>query len=48
MSQMLPYPNKKSTPNRKVRKSDRNKVFITNRRATKLRKEAKKEAQSAL
>lgn len=35
---MLAYPKVKDTPNRKLRKSQRNVVFLKNRKATKLLK----------
>ena len=44
-----PYPNEKTTPNRKTRKSDRSKVFNFNRTlAAKLRKEARAAREAAL
>jgi hypothetical protein len=39
-----PYPTAATTPNRKARKSERNKVFVTNR---KLAKAARKERRLA-
>jgi hypothetical protein len=52
MPAYLPYPTKKETPNRKTRKGDRAKVFLTNKNlAKKLRKErlaARKEAEETL
>lgn len=44
----LPYGNKKTVPNRKVRKSDRNKIFQTNRKARLLlKKKTRLEAAEA-
>lgn len=36
---MIKYPDKKEMPSRKQRKAERNKIFILNRKESKLRKE---------
>jgi len=43
MSTYLAYPKKKDTPSRKVRKSDRNKIFWANKKAAKLRRKKEQE-----
>ncbi len=42
-----PYPNAKNTPNRKVRKGDRNRTFVLNKAAGRLARKARRDARNA-
>lgn len=47
MPQYQAYPNSKTTPSRKARKGERNKIFITNRAAGAKLRRARREAKAA-
>lgn len=46
MAEYKPYGNKKSVPSRKVRKSERNKIFMLNKSAKKRSRKLEAEAAS--
>jgi hypothetical protein len=45
---MIPYPTKKVVPSRMTRKHDRNKVFIQNKKASKLRRKLQRRNRAEL